>query len=347
MMPGRPTKTINRLHFTDLDPTRFEDLCLALIYPLHPWADIQHHGRLGGDGGVDISATETSDEKLMRDWIIQCRRYNKATKATLERAVDDALANTSAPPQVLLVVLACDVTRAAHEAYTRHARERGVAEPLLWTASAIEARLYSERKDLLFTYFGISLHKEPDVAAVVRHNLAMKRKAAKELLRKNPDPGASLTSPREIFAYGEAIIRSIDDQLYPIVDEKGSGISSWFKIEFFDLYHKGIEFVSRVKTAMMSADGRWAIVPYGETEDRPNFTYFPVYLICRLPYKNIVEIDRRGDEYYPFPHIYCRFANDGEPWEELVYRYATQDGEYPAHLDEERHVAYEDLVKES
>ena len=42
-MTVKTTKTTNKLHFTDLDPIRFEDFCLALIYPLHPWADIRHY----------------------------------------------------------------------------------------------------------------------------------------------------------------------------------------------------------------------------------------------------------------------------------------------------------------
>ena len=28
-------------------PKRFGDLCLALIYPLHPWVDLRRYGRTG------------------------------------------------------------------------------------------------------------------------------------------------------------------------------------------------------------------------------------------------------------------------------------------------------------
>jgi len=59
-MTIKTTKTTNRLHFTDLDPIRFEDFCLALIFPLHPWANIRHYGRLGDDGGIDIYAKESA-----------------------------------------------------------------------------------------------------------------------------------------------------------------------------------------------------------------------------------------------------------------------------------------------
>lgn len=155
-MTGRPTRTTNRLHFTDLEPNRFEDLCLALVYLLHPWVKIQHYGRLGDDGGVDIFAQERVVDESVRTWYVQCRRYKKATKATLKKAVDDALAKAPAVPNVLLVILACDVRREADEEYEKYALGKGVATPMLWTASLLETRLYTERKDLLFSYFGIS-----------------------------------------------------------------------------------------------------------------------------------------------------------------------------------------------
>lgn len=68
-MKAKPSETTNRIHFTDLDPTRFEDFCLALIYPLHPWLDIRHYGRQGGDAGVDIYAKEQL-ENGVDTWVI-------------------------------------------------------------------------------------------------------------------------------------------------------------------------------------------------------------------------------------------------------------------------------------
>ncbi len=55
---SKPTHTINPLHFEDLDPRRFEDLALALVYRLRTWEDIHHDGRTGTDDGVDIRAIE-------------------------------------------------------------------------------------------------------------------------------------------------------------------------------------------------------------------------------------------------------------------------------------------------
>jgi hypothetical protein len=153
------------LHFADLDPIRFEDLCLGLVYPFRPWLEIRHYGRLGGDGGVDILAVEPVDHGGGRTWFIQCKRLGKATKVTLTKAVDDALNKSTSPPFALLVVLACDVTKEAQESFHLYATEKGVVTPILWTASTLEARLYGDRNDLLFAYFGISLGRRENAEA--------------------------------------------------------------------------------------------------------------------------------------------------------------------------------------
>lgn len=341
-MAARPTRTTNRLHFTDLDPIRFEDLCLALLYPLRQWVEIQHYGRLGGDDGVDVFAQEQLEDESIRTWYAQCRRYKSATKATLQKAVDDALANASTAPDVLLVVLACDVRRTTHEEYRKYALSKGVAEPMLWTASILESRLYAERQDLLFSYFGVSATQSSrSQEAFIRRNLSMKRRVTKELLKEKPSPQDLMGAPWRKFEYSEAIIHSIEDTSYPRVDDQAVGISGWFKSEFCDLYHNGIEFMMRVQVAVVDSTGRWAIVPYGKTVQSPGLTEFRAYLVGRIPYRNIVDIDTRGDEYYPGPHIYCRFADLGEPWEGFVYRYVTQGDEYPQHLDADKQVDYE------
>ena len=74
----QPTKTINRLHFSDLDPLRFEDLCLNLVYRINTWKEINHFGRKGSDDGVDVFAIEKENQKK---WSIQCKRYASISKS--------------------------------------------------------------------------------------------------------------------------------------------------------------------------------------------------------------------------------------------------------------------------
>ena len=36
--------------------------------------------------------------------------------------------------------------------------------------------------------------------------------------------------------------------------------------------------------------------------------------------RNIVECDEEGDEYYPGPHLYCKYAENGEPYESKIFK---------------------------
>lgn len=321
-MKRRPSRTTNRLHFSDLDPVRFEDLCLSLIYPLHPWEDIRHYGRQGGDDGVDIFAVENLENGDRRKWIVQCKRYAKASRSDLVKAIDEAVPDSVSPPEVLLLIASCDISKVAHEAYEKYAFKKGVSTPLVWTQSILEAKLYSERQDLLFSYFGVSQASEArESERRIKRNLVMKRRVQRELLTESVSSREVLARPNQRFCSTEAIIHSIDDSEYPWVSEEPEGsISGWFKLEFWDTYFNGIEFILGIREIVIGKDEKWAILSHIDDVEGVDFFKSKVWHIGRIPYRNIVEIDSSGDEYYPFPHIYCRFADRGEPYEGHVYR---------------------------
>jgi hypothetical protein len=333
MKSAKPSITTNQLHFTDLDPARFEDLCLALIYPLHPWREIRHYGRQGGDGGVDILSIERLEDNVERHWFIQCRRYAKVTTATLRKAVDDALGNTPEVPTVLLIVVASNVQRAAHEAYVKYAAEKGVATPLLWTASVLEAQLYAQRQDLLFSYFGISLVTESRYREdTITRSIAMKRKLRAELLKPPTEVDWDEVRnhrPYEKFAHSAAIIHSIDDTSYPDSQNEGTGISGWFKLEMWDFYHNGLEFIVWLDAGIVDSEDHWAILEHGHRYDQEKYTPIKIFRLARIPFRNIVEIDVIGDEYYSQPHLFCRFADGGAPYEGFRHVLANDGYPYP------------------
>ena len=61
----------------------------------------------------------------------------------------------------------------------------------------------------------------------------------------------------------------------------------------------------------------------------------------QIPFRNIMEIDDMGDEYYgSSPHLYCKFADYGAPYEDIAYR-STGKGYQPA-LDLEKRFAFKD-----
>jgi hypothetical protein len=57
-MQPRPGRTINPLHFEDLEPHRFEDLIRQLVYGFRDWVALEPLGRSGVDEGIDIRGIE-------------------------------------------------------------------------------------------------------------------------------------------------------------------------------------------------------------------------------------------------------------------------------------------------
>jgi hypothetical protein len=336
----KPTRTTNRLPFTELNPLRFEDLCVNLLYPYKQWEDIRHYGRSGADGGVDIIAVEILESGFKRNWIIQCRRYGKANASTLKKATDDAI-GTSFIPDVLLLVVACDISRAAHESYDKYAIEKGIQTPLLWTGSILEAMLHAERRDLLFTYFGISEFKKiQNRRSIIKTSLALKKRMAKDFIKRSFEPGKRIYRAYERLEAREAIIRSIDDVIYPNVDINNTGISSWFKVELYDFYHNGLEVILNIVHGIIDKDNNWSVIKYGQDFDHDIYSEIKMFLIGRIPYRNIVDYDFEGDEYYRMPHLYCMFAEQGEPYEGFGYVLLGEGEEYDWPLSNEKQFNY-------
>lgn len=163
----------------------------------------------------------------------------------------------------------------------------------------------------------------------VAQKLALKQRL-RECLLKSPgeiDVEVLRNHPPEKLKKRTAIVRSINDSSYPEVDES-PGISSWFKLEIWDFYHNGIEFVGSVEPAFVDSENRWKIC--NDETEMAGFTQMNVLKLLQIPYEKIVDVDLSGDEYYPYPHFYCRFDNAGEPYEDK--RFVLAKG-YPWPLD--------------
>jgi hypothetical protein len=317
---SKPTRTTNPLHFEDLDPRRFEDLALALVYRLRNWEDIHHDGRTGSDDGVDIRAIERLVDGSLRHWFVQCKRYQSFASSHAKTVVDEALAKASEPPNILLLVLGCDVTLTTRTDYETYAAMKGVETVILWTSAKLEAMLYAEHTDLLFSFFGVSLARiERTRENNVKRGLTIKRKLTR-LIPQGKVPNL--------------IIRSIDDEAYPNADAAPNGrISSWFQVEFGGHYHNGIGVIINIKMIIIDREtGKWSIIDdsepqiraanfkYEEVIDTTHYELVKVFTIGRIPFRNIFEIDEEGDEHYPFIHLYCRYADAGMPYEVILQR---------------------------
>ena len=223
------TRTVNPIHFEDLEPHRFEDLVRQLAYGFRSWLRIEATGRLGADQGVDIRAVEASgrdglyaedadeerdDDKPIideREWRFQCKRYKVLRPVEVRRYVRDAVRDATSPYGLVLAA-ACDVTEKALSAFHEEARSAGVVEHQFWTRAHIEDMLFRPENDhLLFAYFGISLTaRHRSRVADLRHDLAIKRK----LLRILGMDDINLRMP-----FAEFLVRDVEDVHYPDEDD--------------------------------------------------------------------------------------------------------------------------------
>lgn len=117
-------------------------------------------------------------------------------------------------------------------------------------------------------------------------------------------------------------VRRVDQ--YPEAKE-GRGISSWFRVSLLGTYHRGVHLgLSGKGLTYDEALGGWRYTDYGAGES-PELR---AILIGNVPYEQIEEVDWQGDEFYPYPHLYCHFDRRREPYE-VIALYTEHDNPSP------------------
>ena len=154
------TRTINQLHFEDLDPIRFEELVLSIVYRMRRWDKLDHFGKKGSDDGIDISAVEILKNGGSNTYHFQCKRYQKMTNSIIRNIIDDYLIKNNEVPNVYILIVSCALTKKQIDYFELYCSNHGFKTVTIWTNSIIEAMLYAEYPDLLFIYFGINLFAE-------------------------------------------------------------------------------------------------------------------------------------------------------------------------------------------
>ena len=137
----------------------------------------------------------------------------------------------------------------------------------------------------------------------------------------------------------DAIIRHVDRvDSYPNTDESKSGISPWFKVALVDTYHKGIMVILSAERLYIDDEQYFNKKGNSAKEIR-------AYLVGKIPYEDIEAVNMDGDEYYYFPHIFCHFSHNNEPYEELVYCQEVDMNNGHVHYSEL--VSFADVRKQS
>jgi hypothetical protein len=105
--------------------------------------------------------------------------------------------------------------------------------------------------------------------------------------------------------------------------------SAWFKLWLVGFYHSGL---------LLSFNVLYS-THIKAVEDQKNWYYcdskdefgIKVFCVAKISYDRIEHVDWKGDEYWPFTHIYCKFdSKDDDPFEEVVYcERIEREGEAP------------------
>lgn len=354
-------RTINPLHFEDLEPHRFEDLVRQLAYDFRVWRVLEATGRLGADEGMDVrgikivsainqesyeeESTEEAPIAEERVWVIQCKRYKTITPKVMRTIVVEAVAEQT--PYGLIVATACDVTKATMDAFREEARAQNVQEFELWTKARLEDLLFQPRFDhLLFAYFNLSIAIRRRTRLMsVRHALGVKRK-----LRQAFDD--------QKFFNKAILVRDVENDDYPY-EQEVSGFEQlknppWHLALAKTLYYSGLIIAREGFIGWVQPDKSWDMI-----DDGPNLLVNSLYqelgrdlrlrkiaahnfektreleaqipkgqqtLIIRswlIPFENILEIDPMGDNIFPIPHLYCSFYGENGPYSGN-FRYLNQ-----------------------
>lgn len=336
------TKTVNPLHFEDLEPHRFEDLVRQLIYDYREWRSLEATGRQGSDDGFDARGWEIigdgsvtiNDEEAEestegtkeedRIWLIQCKREKSITPKKLIGYLDSIDKEELSTLHGLIFVAACDFSKKARDDYRRWCGANGIYESHIWGRAELEDMLFQPKYDhLLFAYFGISLQiRKRSTKTKLRSILATKRKAIRHL-------GDVAGYSREL-----ALLRDPDAHEYPYsgeikdFDER----PTWRVYDFIGHYHSGLKFLIRTHFAYIDDEGvKWDCDedlrtnrhyddPWAREENRelemkarhfwnklPEKNRATLEVIGLIPYDDILAIDEHGDKYFHHPHIYVRF----------------------------------------
>ncbi|MFA6187611.1 MAG: restriction endonuclease [Phycisphaerae bacterium] len=355
------SRTVNPLHFEDLEPHRFEDLVRQLIYDFKDWQSIEATGRAGSDDGFDIRAwenvnaeegSEEDDEGERavanlknRIWLIQCKREKKITPKKIETYVQDIKVNSELPIYGAIFAASCDFSNKARDVFRNTIREKGIQEFYLWGKAELEDMLFQPNNDnLLFAYFGISLQIRK---RSLRTKLCSRIATKKKVLR--------------VFAnnfHKQVLLRDANDTKYPYLNEIPDFHENpaWKVYEFKEQDTDGIKLLVGKFMAYLADDEQHFDFVDGINEARPwndpwpkkktlgtmdgneiairkfwqelpekNRAHFEILGV--VEYDNILAVDEDGDNIFNGPHIYIPFRPHCGPFAGY-YRIITTYGQY-------------------
>ncbi len=323
MSSKNPTKTTNRLHFEDLDPFRFEDLCRELLDVMYSWERLDPIGGEGADDGVDIFGVTTSGEPCY----CQVKRYKELGPAKIEEIITSIVTNNEIEENACIILMtACDISKKGFDSFYNTAKRVGFKRCVILTAKSIETLLYNKYPHLLEKYFGISIQKK---TVLTGRNLIQRADKGKKLVEKYLlDPNVSYNeiwrNPSLIFNDTELILLSHDTCKLP---NRYDNQDLYNKVFPYRLNDGGIDCIvmAYARISYNLQNRTWRHLNASE-EPLENEALLDCDIINFVPFYNIVKIED-GDEYYRCHIIHCDVSPIWKIYTKTIYRYRSQFGD--------------------
>jgi hypothetical protein len=199
--------------------------------------------------------------------------------------------------------------------------------------AVIRDKLVASIKSALYPYIGKSRSSVPVFASAadkIKHREALRKEFENKL--------------SEIWAKklrSDVIIRDVDRvDGYLNTNEDEIGISAWFRVGLLETYTRGVRVLLRIGMLTQTDNGlRFTDYKAGEKGE------IKAFLIGEIPFDSIVTVNWEGDEYYNFPHIYCHFDHEGEPYERVILCEKVDMGH--GHTYYKEIAEYDEIRKES
>lgn len=334
----KASRTLNPLHFEDLEPHRFEDLTRQLIYELKDWSALEATGRSGGDDGYDVRGLEKvvsepdDDEEvniLERAWLVQCKREKSITPKKIEKYIDECLSEKTETVFGVIFVAPCNLSKKTRDAFYDKMREYDIEESILWGNGELEDKLFQPKNDhLLFAYFNISLkvHRRSK-KTLIRSKLATKRKALKvfdgnqTVLIRDPDSTNYPYSEQvenfknnpewlvyRVTGYYHDGLKVMTDRFFAFLDENQKNY------DMAHIWNDAFEREDIWREEVENRDLRQEI--YTFWDQIPEISKGWLTAESLIPYEKIIAIDEFGDEYVDGPQLYVPFSGENGPFEE-------------------------------
>ena len=122
------------------------------------------------------------------------------------------------------------------------------------------------------------------------------------------------------------LLRTFDGKQYPNSNNPDKfGEYSWFAAEIKSIYHSGIEFIYGIDELVIFDGNKWDFSKNAKGEYLEKIS---AYRVGQINFSDIVDYDLKGDEYYNFPHFFCKFRHKGLPFEATYFECVDEKPPY-------------------